>query len=273
MIIDDTHRAAFVHIPKCAGTSVRRQLEQVDSYGGYFWGRRDDGPLGFVDYGHLPLFAIAKGFPAELGKLRAYRSFAVTREPHARFASAVFERLQEFHGVPKLRVNAETALREARSVIAWLSDRGSFYDSDYIHFCRQCDYVVLDGERIIDSVFALESIEHLARALETSFKVSFDPERRERINFASGNPILALLLRTKPIYSRLTTWGFRERVLLLLRRWRVQRPDALYEMLSNEAEVSRFVESYYAEDIELHRAAMSDPPDVSGATGQAADAA
>lgn len=34
MIIDDRHRFVFVHIPKCAGTSVRQVLKQFDSYEG-----------------------------------------------------------------------------------------------------------------------------------------------------------------------------------------------------------------------------------------------
>ena len=263
MIIDDTHRAAFVHIPKCAGTSVRRQLEPLNSYGDFFERSGTHPTLGLIHYGHVPLRFLRQCFPAEFDKLRAYRCFALTREPHARFASATFQRLEEFRGVPKQRVTAKLAISEARSVIAWLSDRGPFCDFEYIHFSRQIDYVALEGERIVENVFALENIEQMASGLEAAFGVRVDPERRDNTNLASGNRLFELLLRAKPVYSRLTTWAFRERLLLLLRRSVLQRPEALYEALRKDPEISRFVESYYAEDFQLYRASRARSDDAS----------
>ena len=36
MIVSDAHRIVFVHIPKNAGTTVRTQLEPIDSYANLF---------------------------------------------------------------------------------------------------------------------------------------------------------------------------------------------------------------------------------------------
>jgi len=269
MIIDDIHRAAFVHIPKCGGTSVSLQLGAVDSYDGAFRKKGVHPTLGPVHFAHLPLRFLRECYPVEFAKLKSYRCFALTREPHARFASATFQRLEEFRGVPKIEVTADLALREARAVIGWLSDRGSFCDLDYIHFSRQIDYVMLDGDPVAEHVFALENIAQMSAALEASCGVHFDPERRENTNFASGNPLLALLHRAKPIYSRLTTWAFRERLLLLMQRWNLQRPDALYDALRRDAEISRFVENYYADDIALYRASAARPAGMTAVLGAA----
>ena len=88
MIIDDEHRVAFVHIPKCGGTSVRNQLAAIDSCKGEFYGRRPHERLGLLDYCHIPLQTLAREFPTAYEKVGAYQSFAIVREPHARFASA-----------------------------------------------------------------------------------------------------------------------------------------------------------------------------------------
>jgi hypothetical protein len=258
MIIDDTHRMAFVHIPKCGGTSVSLQLGAIDAYAGAFRKKGVHPVLGAVHYAHIPLRYLRECYPDQFAKLKAYRSFALTREPHARFASAIFQRLEEFCGIPKIEVTEAHAVNEALAVIAWLSQRKTFCDLDHIHFTRQTDYVALDGERVVQNVFALENIAAMSAALEASCGVHFDPERRENTNFASGNGLLGVLHAAKPIYSRLTTWAFRERLLLLMQRMNLQKPDGLYDALRRDARVSKFVDDYYADDLALYRASSPD---------------
>ncbi len=257
MIIDDAHRAAFVHIPKCGGTSVSLQFGDLDSYGGAFRRKGVHPLLGAINYGHVPLMYLKQCFPIEFEKISSYTSFALVRDPHTRFASAIFQRLDEFGGVHKLNVTSKLALREAREVIRWLTDKGPFCDLEYIHFSRQIDYVELDGRPIVGNVFPLENIADMAAAFQTSCGVRFDPERRENTNFASSNPILAMLRVAKPIYSRLTSWTFRERVLLTMQRLNINRPDSLYAALLRVPEVNGFVEDYYAEDFALYRSAKA----------------
>jgi len=257
MIIDDEHRVAFVHIPKCGGTSVRHQLQPLDSYQGFFYDRRDHDRLGAIDYCHIPLAFLESDFPSEFEKLARYQSFALVRDPHARFASATFERLALFGGVRRTTATARMAIHEAEQAMRWLERRGPFCEAGYIHFARQIDYVALAGRRVVHNVFALEDMAGFGAELKRLTGAGFDPGRRENTNFASPSRLLTLLHVAKPIYSRVTAWEQREKLLKLLHRWKLQSPDTLYAELRGHPKISAFVESYYSEDFALYAAAKA----------------
>lgn len=257
MIIDDEHRVAFVHIPKCGGTSVRRQLIGLDSCQRFFYGRREHDVLGSLDYCHIPLPFLAAHFPAEFDRVAAYRAFALVRDPHTRFVSAAFQRLALFGGVRRTAATAGEAMSEVERTMDWLAGRGPFVDPGYIHFARQVDYVVLDGQTIVDNVYAIEDMAAFGAEIERLTGAAFDPGRRENANFASPNRLLSLLHIAKPIYSRLTTWGQREAILKALHRWKLQTPDALYDTFRRNPKIADFVESYYADDLALYAAARA----------------
>jgi hypothetical protein len=257
LIIDDTHKTAFVHVPKCGGTTISVQFGELDSYGGDFRVKGVHPVLGAIHYAHIPLRFLARCYPEQFGKVRTYQSFALSRDPHDRFASATFQRLAEFRGVAKIDVTLQRALSEARSVMDWLTLRGPFCDLEYIHFSRQADYVSLDGERIVDDVFALEDISDLTAELGRRCHIHFDPERRENTNFASKSRLLSVLHVAKPIYSRLTPWAFRERLLYWGKRWNILSPQSLYDDFRRDPRINDFVETYYAEDLALHRSALA----------------
>jgi hypothetical protein len=251
MIIDDVHRVAFIHIPKCGGTSVSRQFGQLDSCGGHFRRKGEHPNLGLIHFAHIPLYYLKQEYLAEFEKIRNYRSFALLRDPHSRFASAVCQRLEEFGGVPPLQITSPIALREARHVMKWLMARDRFCNLEYIHFSRQADYVRLDGVQVASDVFLIENMAEFGASLGELCGITFDPERRDNTNFASSNSLLAGLRRLKPIYSRLTPWPMRERALKLLQRLNLQTPTLLYDEFRQDPEISAFVETYYAEDFAL----------------------
>jgi hypothetical protein len=257
MIIDDDHAFAFLHIPKCAGTAVRRQLESIDSFQGYFHNRRHHDRLGVIDFGHIPLAFLASDFPDAFDKIGRYETFVLVREPHARFASATFQRLHDFRGIVQTAATAEVAIREAEFMIEWLEARGPFCDDGYIHFARQIDYVALDGRQIVRNIYALEDMERFGEAIRRTTGAKFDALRRENTNFASTSRVVAMLRNIKPLYSRFTSWRQREQILLFLRRWKLQAPDALYSKFRNNKKISDFVESYYAADFDLYEAAAA----------------
>lgn len=257
MLIDDRHQVAIVHVPKCGGTSITSQLEPFDSYGGEFRRRGEHPRLGFLDFTHIPLRVLATHFRGEFEKISTYESFALTRDPHARFASATFHRLQEYGGVGKLDATLEAAFAEARAVMAWLVRRTEFHDADYIHFCPQADFVSLDGRQVVRNIFALEDMARMASVLRLSCGLNIDPGRRENTNFASNNRVLSILHAAKPVYSRLTTWSFRKKVMAILQKAKLQSADPLYAAFRKDAEITRFVEDYYAADFELYRMAAS----------------
>ena len=164
--------------------------------------------------------------------------------------------LEQIEGIPRdvvLEQAPALALREAREAIQWLTAHPSFCDAEYTHYTRQIDFVELDGQRVVSDVFLLEDIADMAVALEAACGFRLDAERRENANFASSNPILSILHVAKPIYSRLTPWSFREKVVVALRRMKLHGPEALYARLRREPEISEFVEDYYAQDLALYR--------------------
>lgn len=253
MIISDQHRAAFIHIPKCGGTSVRGQLSSIDSTGGRFLKPLEHPTLGYIHMAHIPLVFLADQFPEEFAKVSRYRTFALVRDPYARFASAVFQRIDEFKGVAKLQVKADLALREAREATQWLGGRRAFCDAAFIHFSRQSDFLNLNGRRVVSDAFALENIAGFATALEAASGVKLDADRRDNSNFASKNPVLAVLHGAKPVYSRLTTWKFRKNIVVTLQKMGAYSSNSLYAVIIQDPEVRAFIDDYYAEDFEIYQ--------------------
>jgi hypothetical protein len=259
VVIDDTHRLVFVHIPKCGGTSIRAALSAFDSLQGEFAKKGVHPILGPIFFGHLPLAFVERHYPSQWEKLLTYESLAVARDPFERFSSATIQRLKEFRGEIDLKITTSMALNEAHKTIQWLSRRGTFCDMEYIHFSRQIDYVELEGRRMVTNIFAIEHLAALATVLETRYGLHLDPERRENATFASDNRLLARLRVAKPVYKRLTSWTFRERMLVLMRRLRLHTPTSLYEAFRRDSQIRDFVEDYYADDFALHRAARAEP--------------
>src|SRR5262249_42414102 len=103
----------------------------------------------------------------------------------------------------------------------------------------------------------LENMAEFGSSLGRCSGAIFDPERRENVNFAPSNGLFAKLRPFKPIYSRLTSWRMRQQALRLMQRWRLQTPASLYAMFRDDPEISGFVDSYYAEDFVLRRAAAA----------------
>src|SRR5215468_7000541 len=105
MIICDDRQFAFVHIPKCAGTSIRRALRQADTTGEAFFRIADHPVMGLVHLAHLTLADLAEHYPDTLAQIARYRSMAIVRDPVERFYSAVFQRLREFKEVPQSAIS------------------------------------------------------------------------------------------------------------------------------------------------------------------------
>jgi len=160
MIISDSHKFVFIHNPKCAGTSIRTCLESFDSYNFHFSGYRI---IGNKLYGmmHLPLSVIQIHYPDILeNKIRKYYGFTVVRNPYTRTVSAfnmVFE--HRFIEYSETR-NLDDYKEALNSFIHTSLEKDKILDYDYTlrHFSIQSDYVFLNGEKIIDSIFKFENI-------------------------------------------------------------------------------------------------------------------
>ena len=83
MIVSDEHRFVFIHIPKCAGGSVRSVLRELDSTGGRFSETYEmHRMIGKVDMTHIPLNVLRENYPDVYKKIEDYYFFEfVTIKP------------------------------------------------------------------------------------------------------------------------------------------------------------------------------------------------
>ena len=264
MIINDDFRFAFIHIPKCAGTSVRRPLEKFDSLHGLFSDRVDNCPaLGQLDYVHIPLFTLREHFPREFKAVQEYWSFAVMRDPFSRFASSVSQRLKMYSDQPIQKRSFDEIRRVIDESIDFLGGqpaKGRLLPPEYIHFQKQVDYIQLNGVCIVDKIYLLDEVEILladlgrivgqdllarpargAQATHANRTVVFRSDLLRRV-IEAARPVTNQLSKVLPDSTK---QRIRQRVY-------VPRDQGMEEMFEAE-DVRAFITDYYARDLELYQ--------------------
>ena len=259
MIISEEHRFVFVHIPKCAGSSVRKRLNRFNEWQvtGPPWIQMD-GP----SYGHIPLFVLREHFTREFEAVQDYWSFAVVRDPFERFASSVSQRLSEFGDQPIQNLSPKKIRSFIHKTIEYLSQHQQMrglLPPDYIHFQRQLDYIELNGERIIDSIYTIDQIDELFADVErkTGQKLvgatgqGKSTHVRQTIVYRS-DLFRRVIENSRPITNYLskvlpesTKQSIRDRVY-------VQR-DKRLKGIFEEIYVQAFIRDYYSDDIALYK--------------------
>jgi hypothetical protein len=134
MIISDSRKFVFVHIPKNAGTSIRAALEAF----------ADGQSAASLDTTHETLPALIARHPG----LRTHFKFAFVRNPWERLVSFFFyskQRLSRTFPQFQAMEGVETMLRLLDRNVTWLCD---------MHAVRpQCEYICgEDGRRLTDFV-------------------------------------------------------------------------------------------------------------------------
>ena len=87
MIISDTQRFIFLHIPKCGGTTIRNSLIDFDTRNNYFWmydylpGAEADSEKQRIDKAHMSLPIFKQLYPRDFELLNEYTVFAFSRNP------------------------------------------------------------------------------------------------------------------------------------------------------------------------------------------------
>jgi hypothetical protein len=254
MIINDPHRFAFIHIPKCAGSAIRLQLSPYDSYDGRFSRKGVHPELGRVDLSHLPLSTLREFFPAEFEKLRVYRSFAVIRNPRTRFLSALLQHLQEFENATHDEFCVAWVASRASGVAGRLA-AGEGDRPELVHFTRQSDFVAIDGRRVVRNLFAFEDMVPLARALQNEFGIALDVAQRHNKSLVQDRAPLRVMRRAVgPAYRHMVSEGVRDHINRVIGKARIIRTSgALYEKVLERTELRGFIDEYYADDLSLHR--------------------
>lgn len=253
MVISDRFRFAFVHIPKCAGTSIRSALRAYDDTGGAYTERVETHPLiGPLDYVHIPLAVLQSAFPAAFAKLSAYRSFAVLRDPMDRFRSALAQRLFQYRDRKIEQYGDDDLRREIDAVIEELEVATlPIIRPDLIHFARQVDYVVHDGVRVVEDLYDITQLAELGRDLSQVIGDRLEVGQENRSYIARSDAARWTIRRLTPISRRVRPLPGAMQVRSLLRSLlTVPMTEQLPASLSTD-EVRAFVRDFYRDDYRL----------------------
>jgi hypothetical protein len=260
MIVSDRHRFIFVHIPKCAGTSVRGALEPYDDSGGRFDQHVSEDPsFGRLDFTHLPLDLLAAIFPDDYAKFSAYASFCVVRDPFQRFPSAVAQHVKMYRGTLLASLDRREIAREIDDAIAHLRRVERVTDPEHIHLAPQTDFVFRDGVQVVRSVFPLERLDRLADTISAYLGHQVGPFGRQNQAMVFKQPALRpLMMAGSTLAKRLLPDALSAMLRAKARKIWLQAGEGSIDDAFAAEHVRAFIAEYYRDDIVLHRRALSD---------------
>lgn len=259
MIISPRHAFVFVHIPKCAGTSVRTQIVKCDP-DHIAMGEVGTHPvLGQIDFGHVPLRLLRQHFPQEYSSLERFTSYAVVRDPLERFGSSLRQMLWRYHQRPMTLIPPD----ELRTLtLAILKDVASELDNpsnQFIFFARQRDFIFDGDRRVVDHLIPMslvpDFIAHIGRITDTPMEAGTRSNQNVELRFKRLGGIAYrvndLLRRMLPLdlHARIKDGALR----VLSARKSAAEASGVLDM----PEVRAFVERHYAEDARIYREVMS----------------
>lgn len=255
MIICDQHQFLFVHIPKCGGTSVRRALSPFNDAGAMFDEVVVDDPVrGLIDYTHLPLDTLAELFPEVIARFETHASFALCRDPHARFPSSVGQRLKLYGDAPVASLDEKTIRRAIDEVIDTLTHRPDVVrTAPFVHFAPQIDFVDYAGVRLVRSVRRLEDIDGLFADIGDIVGRRIAAEEAANRSMVFRDPRLGHLLMAASRMAKRLLPAAASEVLRARARARFMKPaDAAFLAIFDHPSIRGFVDAFYARDIALH---------------------
>ncbi len=273
MIYSAEHNLTFVHIPKAAGTSIRKQIVDFAKFpreafladlphnGGKpefsdedFSFRHPE--IGDVKLDHLPLTYLHRYFPTAWKLLENSQSFAVVRNPRNRFISGIAQRLREFRQVRAYEVDDTSIRKEAESACTFLESNNHFCDREYIHLTRQADFIFLNGARVTKKLFVLEKKEQVETWLSERLNGTVElPEENETIKVRGGFD--GAYKRFVPIYRRIAPAKLRDRLRPIFRKSPiVNTARSSYEKTFLGNDVESFIRRYYHDDFEIYSRLM-----------------
>ena len=263
MVISDKFRFAFLHIPKCAGTSVRAALAPLnDRHEEYFVRSVDHHEgLGLLDYHHLPLKVLREYFTDDYRCVEDYLAFAIVRDPTSRFPSSLAQRLLMYKGRNLGDLTANEVRSEIDEIIAQLSSLPSqapVLKPELIHFARQIDYIEIDGHRPIENIYTVEEMDQLFLEIENITSHSFRADDVKNIRFQYKYPGLIPIDRvargTLSAVLPASLWiPFSSAIKrALIRNGILQKKPELHSDTFTSCYVQNFISDFYRDDVTLY---------------------
>jgi len=257
MIISDKHQFVFIHIPKCAGSTVKAANRKLsDTH--FFSGEITHPELGKIEWPvptHMPLWALADYYPEVFSKIKAYKAFAVVRDPFERFGSAIMQYGREFRGLTSAELTNEKFAELCREVIAWLKDNQVGLNPHYIHFTPQADYILLGEDRVVEELCVAGNFTPLNKFLREHELNPVPEKEAQNSSVTPSNPVIALIInKSKPLYQSYLSPQVKKNAWRLLIKFGLFQPSMKrYSVLREDADIAAFIEEYYARDFPLYR--------------------
>lgn len=252
MLISQRLRIGFIHIPKCGGTTIKHQFSALADTETSFAGVRDHPQMGKVFMGHLPLWALRDHYSALMAVMEGYRLFALCRDPHDRFESAISQRMHFLHKKRIHDVPYPEMLDFVRGVMDRLAGQDRILAADLCHFIPQSDFVTLDNRLIVQEIYPLSRIDLLATELSRASGIQaasgFHANQTLEFRFQASEGLLRKISgRSKTLLPiSWHSWAKRGAKRLLT------RGGNRYEGFSRqEPEIAGFVRSHYGRDFDL----------------------
>lgn len=256
MILNQEYNLAYVHIPKCAGSTVKSQLRPIDQTQGRFERIEPHPVYGSLHTAHLPLWLLRALYPDDYEALRGCDAYTVVRDPFDRFQSALAQRIRQFHDRDPFELTPTELRKEINAVVRFLSDNPNDPRLEYMHFLRQTDFIYLDGTAVVRHIYKLDSVDLMLRALEpkTGLNFVYTHKANQKMNFR----IKAL---RKPAYAA-NIWIKKELPMALYSRLKgvatavlTGSPGDFSATVLDTEGVRPFIRSYYKDDFALYAAA------------------
>ena len=259
MIISPKHRFVFVHIPKCAGTSVRTQLLKSDP-GAIELGKPGTHPeLGRIDYGHIPLDQLRQHFPDHYRNLIDYTSFAVVRDPLERFGSALRQVLWQYEERPMTLIPPEELRAKTLAMLDRIAAEIDAPTAPFIFFARQDRFIFDEGRQIVDHLIPLELVSafiaYMAKRtgtfMDTGMRANQNVDLRYKRLGGLAYRVNGFLRARLPL--GLHTSIRRAALMLLASKQDAASASGVLEM----PEVRAFVDEHYSRDKAIYRTVMA----------------
>jgi hypothetical protein len=260
MIISEKYHFVFIHIPKCAGSTIRNRLKFIDSTASFYGALQEHSGFGKIDYGHIPLSVLEKHFPESYKKLQDYFSFCIIRDPHERFPSSLAQHLRMYKNLKLADLSKSQFKVETEKMIGLLEKHRNIacLPYDLIHFQKQVSYVFNGENKIIKNVYTIENVNSvfIDLSIKTGLEISTnDISTGKKVNrslvfrnhtlgyvFDLIKPFTAKVLKHSP-------WNFKGKVS----QYVYMKPKEKFNDILSSNYVKAFINDYYRDDIMFYQ--------------------
>jgi len=251
-----------MHIPKCAGTTLRHALAHFDEATERYYdkGMTEHPVLGPLDYHHIPLAVLKEHFSSDCARFEGCLSFALVRDPFARFPSSLHERLIQRDRKPLNKRDGANIAREVDEALEMLSRHPkdkSITDPKLVYFSRQKDDNFLDERQIVQTVRTVDEVKEILGELFATAGRPIQPKESKNRRLHHTFPFVESPQKaiTRPIEKALPrrVWkpAFKPVKAAFIAAGPMRRAVNPLAELPNANEIEAFVAEFYADDIHL----------------------